>query len=158
MSDDDTAAVLRLNEESVWALSPLDAAGLATARDRASHPFVGAIDGTLAAFAIVYSPGAEYGSVNYRWFTERFDDFLYLDRIVVDRSFRRRGLASAMYDHAEEQATAHGRLVCEVYSTPPNEASLAFHRNRGFREIGTLRQGGDEHECAMFEKRLGTLQ
>lgn len=156
MTDADTADVLRLNADSVWALSPLDEAGLATARTRASLPFVGTVDGRVAAFAIVYAPGSGYESVNYGWFAERFEDFLYLDRIVVDQDHRRQGIASGMYDYAEAAAAANGRLVCEVYSTPPNEASLAFHRNRGYVQIGTLAQGDDEHECAMFEKPLGS--
>lgn len=153
MTDADAADVLRLNEESVWALSPLDEGGLVAARARASHSLVGIEDGTLAAFTIMYAPGSGYASINYAWFTERFDDFVYLDRIVVDPTFRRRGLASAMYDYAEQLAAPHGRLVCEIYSTPPNEASLAFHRNRGYHEIGSLPQD-DSHVCAMMEKRL----
>jgi predicted GNAT superfamily acetyltransferase len=111
------------------------------------------VDGQVAAFAIVYGPGADYDSINYAWHATRFADFLYLDRIVVDPSFRRQGIASGMYDHAEGVASGHGRLVCEVYSDPPNEASLAFHRSRGYAEIGFLTQANG-HECVMLEKAL----
>ncbi len=95
MTDDDVASILRLNQESVWAVSPLDAEGLATHRAEAAFALVCEIEGQVAAFAIAYAPGTSYGSVNYAWHSEQFDDFLYLDRIVVDPQFRRRGVAKS---------------------------------------------------------------
>ncbi|MDQ3484304.1 MAG: GNAT family N-acetyltransferase [Actinomycetota bacterium] len=153
ISDGDVEAVLRLNDEAVWALSPLDADGLARHRAGASHLMVCELDDAVAAFAIAYAPGAAYGSVNYAWHTERFDDFLYLDRIAVSKDFRRRGIASALYDRLEASAVPHRRMVCEVNSTPPNEESLAFHDARGYRRIGFLTQR-DGHETVMLEKPL----
>jgi hypothetical protein len=153
MTGADGGRVLELNESSVWALSPLDAAGLERARDRALLTLVCEYDGEVAAFTIVYGPGSPYESVNYAWHADRFEDFLYLDRIAVDTSLRRRGIASAMYDMVEGCAVAHGRLVCEVSSTPPNVESLAFHRGRGYHELGHLTQP-DGHEAVLLEKPL----
>lgn len=151
--DVDVQAVLALNEESVWALSPLDETGFARHVATAAHAVVCEVDGKVAAFAFAYAPGTSYDSVNYRWFAERFQDFLYLDRIAVGASYRRNGIAALMYDEIEQAATAHERMVCEVNSQPPNEASLAFHAARGYRELGHLVQA-DGHETAMLEKLL----
>lgn len=153
MTDADAAPVLRLNADSVWALSPLDPEGLREHRAQAGWTLVCEVDGEVAAFAFAYAPGAAYASVNYAWHSERFDDFVYLDRIVVDPTFRRRGIAGAMYDVVEEAGRPRGRLVCEVYSDPPNVGSLAFHASRGYREIGWLRQANG-HETVMLEKPL----
>ena len=153
LHDDDTAAVLALNEEFVWALSPLDEAGLAAHRAEAAYTLVAELDQQVAGFAIAYEPGTSYGSINYAWHAERFDDFLYLDRVAVSTAFRRRGVASALYDEMEKQAKAHGRMVCEVNSEPPNVESLAFHAARGYREIGHLVQL-DGHQTVMLEKPL----
>jgi uncharacterized protein len=153
MTDADTATVLRLNEHAVWALSPLDEPGLTLARSRAHLALVCEYDGQVAAFTIVYAPGSAYESVNYAWHAQRWDDFLYLDRIAVDPEFRRRGIANALYDRAEEAALPRGRLVCEVNSEPPNVESLAFHRARGYREVGHLTQP-DGHQTVMLEKPL----
>lgn len=101
MTDADVESVLRLNEESVWALSPLDADGLCNHRAAAGWALVCEDDGQVAAFAIAYAPGASYASVNYAWYTARFDDFVYLDRIAVDPRFRRRGIATGLYDTVE---------------------------------------------------------
>ena len=45
-----------------------------------------------------------------------------------------------------------GPLVCEVDIDPPNEASLAFHRSRGFEEIGGQQLG--DKSVAYFAARL----
>ncbi len=153
LSDDDVPDVLALNEEFVWALSPLDAEGLAAHRARAAVTLVAELEGRFAGFAIAYEPGAAYDSINYAWHTERFDDFLYLDRIAISPNFRRRGLATALYDDIEDYAREHGRMVCEVNSDPPNVQSLAFHEARGYREVGHLMQS-DGHETVMLEKPL----
>jgi predicted GNAT superfamily acetyltransferase len=153
MTDDDIDVVLKLNEESVWALSPLDADGLARQRAEAAFTLVCAMGDQVAAFAIAYAPGASYGSVNYGWHSQHFDDFVYLDRIVVDPAFRRQGIARAIYDVMEDEAKPHGRMVCEVNSDPPNLGSLSFHESRGYREVGRLAQP-DGHEVVLLEKPL----
>ena len=55
---------------------------------------------------------------------------------MVAASERRRGIASALYEAMERTAEDFGRMVCEVNLTPPNPASLAFHRSRGYVAIG----------------------
>ena len=134
----DHAAVLALNEAHVELLSPLDKHRLWWLLDLAAHAdiIVSEPDQRVAGFVIAFAPGTAYDSENYRWFSERFDDFLYLDRIAIDPAFRRRGLASAVYDELEAAATASGRMVLEV--NHDNEGSLAFHRARGYVELDRL--------------------
>jgi uncharacterized protein len=153
MTDADIGAVLELNAHSVWALSPLDAETLQLARQRAELCLVYELDDRVVAFTIVYGPGSSYESINYAWHSRRTPEFLYLDRIAVNPDFRRRGIANALYDTVEEAARAHGRLVCEVNSSPPNVESLAFHQARGYVELGHLTQL-DGHETVMLEKTL----
>jgi predicted GNAT superfamily acetyltransferase len=139
MTDDDVERVLALNAAHVELLSPMDRSRLEALRRWASRCDVITADGVVAGFVIVMGPGTTYDSPNYRWFTERYGDrFDYLDRVVVDDAFRRRGLASAVYDVVEAAAAKRGRLALEVNLDPPNEASLAFHRARGYSEVGQL--------------------
>jgi uncharacterized protein len=153
IEDADLPAVLAINDESVWATSPMATEGLQLAREQAAYALVAELDGAVAGFAIAYAPGSSYRSINYRWHAGRFDDFLYLDRIVVSSAFRRRGIASSLYDAMESHAKQHGRMVCEVNSDPPNLGSLAFHEARGYRELGHLTQE-DGHQTVMLEKPL----
>jgi predicted GNAT superfamily acetyltransferase len=143
ITEADHGAVLRLNADHVELLSPLDPSRLQQLLAWTARADVIQCDGQVAGFVLVFGPGTAYDSVNYRWFAERFGgDYLYLDRIVIDDRFRRRRLASAVYDAVEAQAVPYGRLVLEVNLEPPNEPSLAFHRARGFTEVGTLGDHG----------------
>lgn len=151
--DNDAAAVLALNEECVHALSPMDEDAFGRHRAQAARFLAADLDGAVAAFAVAYPPGAAYGSVNYGWHSKRFTDFLYLDRIAVGSAYRRRGIASRLYDALEADAVAHGRMVCEVNSDPPNHESLAFHAARGYRELGSLVQP-DGKVVVLLEKEL----
>ena len=139
MNDADTYAVLSLNASAVDVTGPLDQDGLARLRAMAVRADVVEVDGWVTAFALVLPPGADYDSPNYAWFSERYgDDFLYLDRVVVSRLNRRGGIGGTIYDAAESDAQARGRLVCEVNAEPPNEPSMAFHAQRGYVEAGRL--------------------
>jgi len=153
MTDADVGPVLALNEESVEALAPMAADDLARFRELTTHTLVCDVDGEVAAFAIAYPPGTAYDSVNYLWHADRFEDFLYLDRVAVSTRFRRRGIATALYDAMEDVARERGRMVCEIYSDPPNDVSIAFHTSRGYREVGNLRLSNG-HEVVMMEKLL----
>ena len=97
------------------------------------------VDDRAAAFAITLLPGSSYQSPNYGWFRDRYDDFVYLDRIAVGEPWRRKGLASLIYDEMERDARSRSRMCCEVDLDPPNPASLAFHAGRGYAEVGQLR-------------------
>ena len=149
MADGDTAAVLRLNEAHVSVLSPLDERRLAAIRGWAHRCEVievadaGEHSGWRAAgFLIVIGPASAYDSSKYRWFDRTYDDFLYLDRIVLDESVHRRGLGTIAYDAVEAEAATHGRMCLEVDVDPPNVASLAFHASRGFTEVARLGEPG----------------
>src|SRR5690606_39219826 len=106
----------------------------------AEHCFVVADGDRVAGFAMLFGPGTEYDSPNYAWFSQRYDGFGYLDRIVVDPAYRRTGVGNSLYDAAEAASKRHGRMVLEVYVEPPNQPSLAFHRSRGYVEVGRLPQ------------------
>ena len=85
MADGDVSDVLKLNAEHVELLSPLDAARLDDLRHWATRADVITSDGQTAGFVLVFGPGTDYDSVNYRWFGERYGArFDYLDRIVID--------------------------------------------------------------------------
>jgi uncharacterized protein len=139
----DWPEILALNQESVDLLSPLDIGRLARLAAAACCLRVVDVDGRAEAFLLGFRKGAAYDSPNFLWFDGRFDDFFYIDRIVVAPAFRGQKLADGLYDDFESAARAQGvhRLACEVNIEPPNPASLRFHARRGFREIGRAPYG-----------------
>jgi uncharacterized protein len=149
----DWPRLLELNEASVQELSPLDEQRLAQILSLAHRSIVVEHDGDVAAFAIAIAPGAGYDSDNYSWFSERYERFLYLDRIAVDASMRRHGFGAQLYDAMEQTAAAFGQMVCDVNVKPRNDASLAFHSARGYRDVGRL-QHGTVKTVALLVKEL----
>jgi uncharacterized protein len=53
----------------------------------------------------------------------------------------------------ETAADSFDRMVCDVNTLPPNQASLAFHTARGYREVGRLTHG-PEKIVALLSKEL----
>jgi predicted GNAT superfamily acetyltransferase len=137
----DCPTVLALNEASVRELSPLDETRLQYILEFAHAALVVEREGEVAAFAIAIAPGTPYDSANYRWFAERYERFLYLDRIAVGAAHRRHGLGALLYDAMEQAARPFGQMVCDVNVKPRNDASLGFHAARGYEDVGRLEHG-----------------
>ena len=153
LTDADLADVLALNDRNVELTAPMDEAKVRLML-RHTHRFdVLEHEGAFGGFVITFAAGSGYDSEKYNWFSERYDSFVYLDRIVLHESVRRRGLGSFVYDEIEDDAArTSGRLLLEVNIAPPNEPSLAFHAGRGYVEVG--RTGPEDHLTAMMEKKL----
>ena len=134
----DFTAILALNFESEHFLSPLNPAKLSRLEKEAAVFQVATSAHTIAGFLLVFGPQANYDSPNFLWFKARYQDFLYVDRIVISESFRGHHLASTFYEQLDSIAIARGitHVVCEVDIDPPNPASLRFHEKLGFVEVG----------------------
>lgn len=144
--------MLRINEESVHHLAPMGHDELAWFLANATSAWGAEVDGDLAGFVLVLAPGLAYESENYRWFSGRYDRFRYLDRIAIDARFRRSGVGTCIYDAVEAEARAAGEpVLLEVNLVPPNEPSLAFHHDRGYREVGTLDHDGGAKVVRLLE-------
>jgi len=157
-TESDFAAILALNLESQHFLSPLvDPSKLARLYREAAVFQVATSEDLVAGFLLVFGPQANYDSPNFLWFTARYHDFLYVDRIVISEKFRGRHLASAFYQQLESHALAQGvaRIVCEVNIDPPNPASLRFHESQGFVEVGRKSIPGEEKTR---EQKIVSLQ
>jgi predicted GNAT superfamily acetyltransferase len=133
----DRDAVLGWNEAHVELLSPLDDQRLEVLLGWCDLGCVITGGGRDVGFVLTFAAGSAYDSANFRWFSNRYDAFYYLDRIVVDPGLRRTGVASRVYDEIEDRARQVGPVMClEVNLDPPNEPSLEFHRRRGYTEVG----------------------
>jgi len=135
----DLDRVLALNESGVPGVGAINAPRLAHLVDQSSIALVATTDEPphemVAGFCLVLGPDADYDSVNYRWFCDRYDDFVYLDRVAIAPEFQGRGLGRALYEEVERWADA-AWFVLEVNLRPRNDASLAFHDRLGFGEVG----------------------
>lgn len=141
----DLAAVLALNEQSVPAVNSLTAEKMEWFVGESASFRVAELSSSIAGFLICLPPDAPYDSPNFCWLNQRFEDFLYIDRIAVASAFRRRGVASALYNDAAAIAGSQFRmLACEVNLRPRNRESLGFHDRLGFEPVGSQDHGSVE--------------
>jgi uncharacterized protein len=149
----DHAQVLAWNHAHVELLSPLDEERLVALLGWTDLGSVVSVDGRDVGFVLTFAAATAYDSENYRWFGERYGDFYYLDRVVVDPSVRRTGIGTRLYDEIESRARELAPVMClEVNLEPPNEPSLAFHHHRGYVEVG--RQVHGDHLVSLLAKDL----
>lgn len=133
----DLDAVLALNQTNLPAVGPLDEERLAHLVEISVCVSVADDDGIVVGMLIgLDGPGRDYSSHNYAWFSERFDRFIYVDRIVVADSHQGQGIGRRLYeDFVARSAGEQTHLLAEVNVRPRNEASLAFHERFGFEAL-----------------------
>ena len=153
----DRHGVLAINEANVPEVGPMDDAKLDLLIDEAESFLVVEVDGVVVGMMILLGPGGAYASPNYRWFVERYDQFVYVDRIALAESARGQGWGPALYATFEEVARERGvvTLTAEVNTVPINERSLRFHEVAGFDEVARCQVYGGDGEVAMLVKTLG---
>ena len=138
VTTDDCVFVLDLNEANVEVMSPMRVSNFLYFTDACELFKVVEVDGKPAAFVIALREGvSDYTSENYIWFCNHYEKFLYVDRVVIDEEFRRRGIARSIYEHVFEHAekTNVPIVTAEVDIIPYNDPSLKFHEEMGFREV-----------------------
>lgn len=155
VTSDDLDEVLRLNEDSVPHVSSVCLSQMQWFAANAHYFRVARSGGQLAGFLIGLRPGLSYESPNYRWFSENYNEFGYIDRVAVAAAARRNGVASRLYE--DFAATLDGEvdvMTCEVNIRPANESSMRYHEKHGFIRVATQETEGGKKEVALLEKKL----
>ena len=138
----DLEAVWRINQRCVPAVNSLSLERLQRFTREAQYFRVAEYSSQIAGFLLCLAPEADYNSPNFRWLNERYDDFLYIDRVAIESAFQGLGIAKALYlDAAEAVGDRFRTIACEVNLRPRNDASLKFHERLGFRSVGTRDHG-----------------
>ena len=156
----DYGELLALNESCVPDVNSIGTDELAFFH-RTAHKFVKVVEnGKLAGFVIALTPGISYESLNYQWFSRELDGFLYIDRILVHPHFRRRGVATYIYDYLEQVAVHESIscLCCEVNLLPANPESLSLHDGLGFTQKATQQTECGTKEVSLLVKSLTAEQ
>ncbi len=134
---DDVTSVAALNEAAVPHVNRLTIGALANFAEAAAYFTVASVENRLVGFLIGLTPEATYDSPNFGWFRERYDRFVYVDRIVVSEHWRGRGIGSRLYDDLAIFTRPLAPIItCEVNIRPSNERSLSFHAKHGFQPVG----------------------
>jgi predicted GNAT superfamily acetyltransferase len=155
-AESDFDVMMRLNAESEHFLSPLSLPRLQWLHGQAWYRQVICVEDAVIGFLLALREGADYNSPNYRWFADRYREFLYIDRIVIGSAARGQGLAAHLYQDLFARARGRGiaRITCEFDVDPPNEVSRRFHARFGFYEVGSQRVAGGKKAVSLQEVLL----
>ncbi len=153
---DDMPALTAVNDAAAPAVPVTPIAELSELAEMASLALVVEDDAGPAGFVLALDSGLAYSSENYSWFTERSDDFLYVDRVVLDPRLHGRGIGRRLYAEVFAAAARAGRaeVTCEVNIEPPNPVSMAFHEALGFVRVGSQPTEGGRKVVALLAARV----
>ena len=140
----DFSRILDINATEEEKTSRIDLARITQLDRWADYHRVAVVDDEIIGFLLVMSEASDYDGDNFRWFVERYDRLLYVDRIVIDRTAARSGIGSALYGDLIQFGATQGcpALCCEINVLPPNPVSHAFHARFGFKEVGRSAETG----------------
>jgi predicted GNAT superfamily acetyltransferase len=142
LSKEDSPSLWKINEEGLPGTGKVSEDEIKSLLDY-SELSIGAFDGDiLHGFVICLPPGTEYASLNYAWFNQRYDDFLYVDRIAVSQNHRNKNVGTLLYSEVISlSAQNQVPIAAEVNLTPPNPGSIRFHERNGFTDVGVFSHG-----------------
>ena len=147
-----------MNEGAVPDVSSITLDELRALAKQCCYFSVALAEDEIAGFLMAMQPGQGYQSANYRWFSEHYDNFVYVDRIAVSPTFKGRGIGRALYAHVSRFAREVAPiLTCEVNLTPPNPDSMAFHTKLGFVEVGQQDTEGGTKRVSLLVKTLSDI-
>ena len=128
VNESDYDFILRVNEENVEVLSPMDRKKLCEFIKMSEMFSVALAGGERAAFLIALTENA-----------------------ATYEPFRKKGLGKMLYQEVFDHAKQHGIPVvtAEIDTVPYNEASLKFHERMGFAEVGTQFIRGGEIKVSL---------
>ena len=149
--------IVKINQEALPAVSSVTLKDIEHFLSTVDYFSTLQLDDTIAGFLIALTPGKDYHSSNYQWFEKKYNSFMYVDRIVIDRAYQSNGFGWAFYNNLREFTEGRSpRITCEVNLKPPNEGSIIFHEKYGFRQVGTQETEGGKKEVSLMEYKINS--
>ncbi|WJG09794.1 GNAT family N-acetyltransferase [Aliiglaciecola sp. LCG003] len=158
----DYAQIKQLNDEFVHFTSPMDIARISQLDQWACYHKVverkplARDESKLLGFLLAMPGACQYDSENYQWFNRRYNDFIYVDRIVIRSQEQSSGLGHKLYEElfqfARQQHIA--AICCEYNLVPENRASERFHQSFGFQPGGQISSRNSDKVVSLQMVRL----
>ena len=136
---EDCPNILILNKKNVEMLLSMDYQQFMYFIEKSELFKVVEIDGKIVAFLIALRSKVDYSIQVYRWFLQRYFNFIYIDRVVIDEAYRRMGIARRLYDCVFDHSYRQGiTTIASGVEVEPNynKASIELHNSMGFAEVG----------------------
>ena len=136
-SKDDLNFILSLNQDSIPSVSSSNLEMMRHFLAISDYFKVCKVNGISIGFLIALLPEKDYNSEHYKWFNDRYDSFIYVDRIIFNKSYQKQGYGTIFYnDLKKTMKNKLTNIVCEINIKPYNKQSINFHKKYGFNEVG----------------------
>ena len=134
----DFAEIININELFVKETSPLNKERLTHLNNIASYHKVAVVNEQISGFLLAINNNEDYSNENYAWFSERYNCFTYIDRIVIKPEFSGLKIGSLLYKDLFQSSLENQvkHITCEYNIRPINIPSQKFHEKFGFSEVG----------------------
>jgi hypothetical protein len=154
----DLPYILELNKAAIPAVNLLNELEIRSLFSEAEYFRTLCLNQRVIGFLIALGAGAIYDSPNFQWFKLRYDQFLYVDRIVIDPIQQGLGYGRLFYDNLREfTRQKFPRITCEVNLRPKNANSLRFHRRYGFQQVGVQETEGGTKQVSLLTYEMPSV-
>jgi len=110
--------------------------------------------GAISGFLLVLPSGLEYKSLNYKWFSGKYVNFAYIDRIVIMDEFKENGIGKSLYLDLEKNIRGYELIACEFNIEPPNPISKKFHESLNYENVGYQFTENETKKVSLMIKRI----
>ena len=133
----DLKSILSLNQESIPAVSSSNLEMMKHFLIICDYFKICKINGEIIGFLNALLPSKDYNSEHYKWFNDRYESFIYVDRIIINKSYQNQGYGTVFYDDLINSIENKPLdIACEINTKPYNNQSIRFHKKYGFKEVG----------------------
>lgn len=143
----------RINQENTPEVGSITLEGLQNSLDNSDYNLCALVDNEIVGFVICFQDTETTNSYmndiehkNFNEISQRVSDFLYIDRIAVDKNYRKRSIGSKLYDEVVNFAEINNisYLTAEINLLPSkNTPSLSFLEKFDFTELDTVKYSQD---------------
>ena len=143
----------RINQENTPEVGSLTLEGLQNSLDNSDYNLCAVVDNEVVGFVICFqdteTTNSYMGDIDHKNFSEisqRKSDFLYIDRIAVDKNYRKKSIGSKLYNEVVNFAEMNSIscLTAEINLLPSkNTPSFRFHEKFDFTELDTVKYSED---------------
>ena len=135
---DDLSIIRVINDEAIPAVNSVSVEEFVWFHKNSIYFKKVSLDESLAGFLLVLPMNIPYKSLNYTWFSHRYNNFAYIDRIAVKEEFKGSGIGTLLYTDLEKSLPKEIKMIaCEYNIKPLNMISKNFHQKMSYKNVGT---------------------
>jgi len=152
---DELTLISKINEEAIPAVNTVSKKEFIWFYENSIYFKKVTVEKILAGFLLVLPMNIPYKSLNYSWFSKRFNDFAYIDRIAVKEEYKSLGIGTLLYSDLEQSLPKDIKIIaCEYNIKPLNKVSQNFHQKMEYKNVGTQFTENNTKEVSLMIKKI----